>query len=65
MNIPGSMNCLSEYYKCSERNARMALSGALSEKSGYFRFGEDTLYGQYCGRQPAASPTEPLWDAAF
>ena len=63
MKIPGPMNCLSDYYKCSERDARMALSGALSEKSGYFRFGEDTLYGQYCGRQPADSPTEPLWDA--
>ncbi len=57
------MNCLSQYYKCPERYARIALSGVLSEKSGYFRFGEDTLYGQCCGRQPAASPTAPLWDA--
>lgn len=63
MKIPGSMNCLSEYYKCPERHARMAQSGALSEKSGYFRFGEDILYGQVCGHQPAASPAEPLWDA--
>jgi hypothetical protein len=63
MKIPGPMNCLSQYYKCSERHARMAPSGALSEKSGYFRFGEDTLYGQYCGRQPAASLAEPLCDA--
>jgi hypothetical protein len=56
------MNCLSQYYKCPERYARIALSGVLSEKSGYFRFGEDTLYGQCCGQEPAASPTEPLWD---
>jgi hypothetical protein len=62
MKISGTMNCLSQYYKCPESYARIAQSGVLSEKSGYFRFGEDTLYGQCCGRQPATSPIGPLWD---
>lgn len=56
-------NSLNQYYRCPARYAEFALTGALSEKSGYFRFGEDTLYGQCCGHQPAASPAEPLWDA--
>jgi hypothetical protein len=57
------MNCLSQYYKCPESFARVAPGGALSKEHGYFRFGENTLYGQYSGRQPAASPTESLRDA--
>jgi hypothetical protein len=56
-------NCLHQYYRCPTRYAQVAHSGVLSEKSGYFRFGQDTLYGQCSGQQPAASPTEPLWDA--
>ena len=56
-------NYITEYYRCPARYAGFALTGALSEKSGYFRFGEDTLYGQFSGRQPAVSPTDPLRDA--
>ena len=59
----GTMNCLSQYYRCPERYARLTHGGALSQKHGYFRFGEDTLYGQCAGQQPAAAPTEALWDA--
>jgi len=56
-------NCITEYYRCPIRYAGFALTGELSAKSGYFRFGEDTLYGQFSGRQPAVSPAGPLWDA--
>jgi hypothetical protein len=56
-------NYITEYYRCPARYAGFALTGTLSQKSGYFRFGEDTLYGQCCGHEPAASPAEPLWDA--
>jgi len=61
--IAESMNSLSQYYKCSERHAPLELSGALSDNSGYFRFGEDTLYGQCSGHRPAASPRDALRDA--
>ena len=60
---PGLTRSLSRYYKCPERYERIAPGGLLSRKSGYFRFGHDTLYGQCGGHEPAASPTEPLWDA--
>ena len=53
-----------EYFKCPERFARFAPSGALSENSGYFRLGEDTLYGKYCGRVPAPSLQGTLADAS-
>jgi len=50
------MNALSEYFRCPEQYAQIALSGIPSEKSGYFRFGEETLYGNCCGIEPATSP---------
>src|ERR1019366_3862170 len=49
------MNALSEYFRCPERYARIALSGTPSEKKGYFRFCEETLYGNCSGIVPAAS----------
>ena len=55
--------CLTEYYRCPEHYIRFALKGALSETSGYFRFGEDTVYGRYCGRRPSNTPTGVLFDA--
>jgi hypothetical protein len=56
-------NHIAEYYRCQARLGEFALTGLLSEQNGYFRFGQDTLYGQYSGREPAAYPTAPLWDA--
>jgi hypothetical protein len=58
------MNCLIQYCKCPDRYARIEPSGALSEKSGYFHFGAETLYGKCCGPLPADSATDSLWDAA-
>jgi hypothetical protein len=54
----GTMNVLSQYFRCPEQYARVAPSGSLSQKSGYFRFGEEVLYGQCCGAVPSDSPTD-------
>jgi hypothetical protein len=55
---------VTQYFRCSDQNVRLAeLSGTLSDNSGYFRFGGDTLYGRCCGHRPAASSREALWDA--
>lgn len=43
-----------QYFRCPERYVRLELSGPLSANSGYFRFGEDTLYGRVNGL-PATS----------
>jgi len=40
-------NTLSEYYRCPEEYYPFELSGKLSEKAGYFRFGETSVcYGR-------------------
>src|SRR5947209_14078854 len=54
---------LAQYYRCPEHYIRLGLKGSLSKESGYFRFGEDTVYGRYCGRRPASSPLQYLYDA--
>ncbi len=59
----GEMSGLGRYYRCPARYLHIGQSGVLSEKSGYFRFGQDTLYGKYNGHEPAEVPAEPLWDA--
>jgi len=54
---------LAQYYRCPEHYIRFGVKGSLSKESGYFRFGEDTVYGRYCGRRPASSALECLYDA--
>jgi hypothetical protein len=54
---------LAQYYGCPEHYIRFGLKGSLSEESGYFRFGKDTVYGKYSGRQPASSVSDCLYDA--
>lgn len=44
-----------QYFRCPAQYVRLGLSGPLSANSGYFRFGESTLYGRVNG-QPATSP---------
>jgi len=50
------MNSLVQYYRCPERYARVAQIGTPSAKRGFFRFGQQTLYGTCSGIQPAAAP---------
>src|ERR1700676_2743315 len=57
-------NCLTEYYRCPSRYEKFAVAGQLSEASGYFCFGDNTVYGRCCELRPADAPTGPLWNAA-
>jgi len=57
-------DCLTQYYRCPEHYVRLASRGPLSEKSGFFRLGPDTVcYGKYSGHSPADSPNGALRDA--
>ena len=56
-------NRITEYYRCPSRFAQLSVEGQLSAASGYFCFGDDTVYGECCGPQPADSPVGPLWNA--
>ncbi len=35
-----------QYFRCPERYAAFSLTGPLSEKSGYFTFGGEILFGR-------------------
>jgi hypothetical protein len=52
-----------QHFCCPERFNQFALRGPLSDASGYFRLGEDIVYGRYCGRPPAPSLSGALFDA--
>jgi hypothetical protein len=54
---------LSQYYRCPEDSFRSALTGALSEASGYFRFGDTICYGRYSGASPSGAVDNGLRDA--
>lgn len=56
-------NRVTEYYRCPSQYAQLSVKGQLSGTSGYFRFGDNTVYGGCCGPQPGAAPTGPLWNA--
>jgi hypothetical protein len=56
---------ISQYFRCPEHYVAFAVKGSLSETSGYFRFGADTVYGRYCGGNPSKSPLGPLQDASL
>jgi len=58
MNIP-----LIDYYRCPDSFADFALSGRLSDDSGYFRFGPDTIcYGQSASGFRASRADAVLYD---
>jgi hypothetical protein len=49
------LSCLTEYYRCPDEHLNFAQTGTLSESTGYFQFGKETIcYGSYVGREPAA-----------
>src|SRR6267142_468629 len=55
---------LIHYFRCPERNIRVASKEPLSTRSGYFKFGnEATCYGNYYGCEAAEFPTGVLHDA--
>jgi len=55
---------LCEYYRCPEQNVPLALTGPLSERSGYFRLGSNVLYGSLHGGDVAAAPGHALKDVS-
>jgi hypothetical protein len=57
-------DCLTQYYRCPGHYFRLALKGPLSATSGYFRLGDATLYGNYCGRELSSVPGADLIDAS-
>ena len=42
------------YFRCPEQYGRVEFSGPLSGKNGYFRFGQNTLYGRVNGQRAVA-----------
>jgi len=57
-------DCFGQYYRCSDRYNQFAVKGPLPRSSGYFRLGEDIVYGKYCGRSPAQCVSDVLFDAS-
>src|SRR2546422_4380381 len=55
---------LIDFYRCPESFADFSLAGSLSEDSGFFRFGRDTIcYGQCSSGFRARRATDVLYDA--
>lgn len=54
---------LCQYYRCPENYVRFGLKGDLSAESGFFRVGENVVYGRCSGHAPANLPSAPLYDA--
>jgi hypothetical protein len=48
---------LTEYYRCPQGIAKMALTGALSADTGYFAFGDHILYGRVTSGYRASAPS--------
>lgn len=56
---------LIDRYKCAESVATFGLAGALSEDTGFFRFGQEAIcYGQSASGFRSIHPAESLYDAA-
>src|ERR1700727_111379 len=57
--------CLTDYYRCPDPFARLALRQNGASATGDFLFGQDaTCYGNLSGPSPAASSEEPLRDVS-
>ena len=51
-----------DYFRCPGEFANFPRSAALSEKTGFFRFGEEICYGRCAAGKPSARPTGELYD---
>jgi hypothetical protein len=57
-------NSLAQYYRCPDSYINIVQKGELSENSGYFRFGADTVcYGRCAGLHPSGLPGSAMQDA--
>ena len=52
--------CLSEYYRCPDNFSSFELSGPVSDETGYFQFGANTLYGKISAGGVSRLPRGPL-----
>lgn len=55
-------NPLCQHYRCPEQYTALSLKGPVSKESGYFKFGQDVLYGRVCGGGAVSSPSQLLPD---
>jgi len=56
---------LVEFFRCPEDSIEMELTGELTDQTGFFRLGEDTIcYGQTCSGPVASSLGDPLLDVS-
>lgn len=61
---PSSISGLTQYYRCPGVYDRFAVKGTLPSKSGYFRFGQESIcYGSYHKLQRSLRSAESLNDA--
>ena len=51
-----------DYFRCPGEFANFPRLAALSEKTGFFRFGEEICYGRCAAGKPSARPTGELYD---
>jgi hypothetical protein len=58
-------HCLLQYYRCPEDYVSFILKGEVSEGEGYFRFGNNILYGSTSGGKLATSPMETMTDLSL
>jgi hypothetical protein len=54
---------LCNYYRCPEKYAGFRLTGSLPETNGFFKFGDNLLYGRAYGGDVSVSPNDVHWDA--
>jgi len=52
-------DAISNYYRCPEQYVRIAPAAVSSQKTGYFKFGKDVLYGKGPGAAKSATDNLP------
>ena len=57
-------NSLSQYYQCRDEDVPILLAKPLSGESGYFRFGEEVLYGRLSDGATSTSPNHSIKDVS-
>jgi hypothetical protein len=58
------MSTFLDYYRCPADEAVIGTQPGLSERDGYFRFGDVVAFGHVAGGRPAEHVTEPLCDVS-
>lgn len=57
-------NVLTDYFRCPGNLADLDIAPANSREAGYFRFGENVLYGRPAVGSPCSNPDGPLYDVS-